>query len=154
MANSRLDEYLTSVEAHLRTVPATEREQQIMELRQHLESAVAAEVTSGSTTAAAETEAIQQFGSPKRLAWQLNLARSKRSLPKADSLCLATLYASALIVCQIFDLLLIGHWIRPYFGTYIVSHSGGTVQTALSPADFLVGFLFGCAVATLAPRNI
>ncbi len=148
----RLEDYLETVTEKLKCLPEAEREQQIEELRQHLELDVATHVAAGISPESAELAAIKQFGSPHILARQLQFAFWKRKLPRTDSLSLAILFATALTVCQRFDLLPISGWIKAVYYHNAVSPSTGPPIIWNLPEIF-IGFLFGCAIATLAPRN-
>lgn len=87
MTNLKLDQYVETVAARLKTLPEPERKSQIDELRQHLESLVAANQTQGVSVDIATETALQQFGNAQeigsdlgRSVWRMRLKRLPESL--------------------------------------------------------------------------
>lgn len=70
--DSKLESYLASVETRLKTLPETERGQQIAELRQHLESLMIAAQAEGASEETATETALQQFGNAREVGADLN----------------------------------------------------------------------------------
>jgi hypothetical protein len=64
---SQLDAYCAELESTLKTLPETQRTEEIVEIRQHLEAMTEAYVELELTRAQAEHAAIQQFGSSRKI---------------------------------------------------------------------------------------
>lgn len=65
--HSRLETYLTEVANHLGPLPLARREEELMEMRRHLEDAVSAYQEAGQSEEDAAAKAIKQFGMPEEL---------------------------------------------------------------------------------------
>ena len=83
--NERLEQYLTEVDKWLRWLPATRRQEDVAELRAHLENAVAGAwrgqngdaITQDEQREAATREVLLQFGPARRVALQLGFAHGR-----------------------------------------------------------------------------
>ena len=65
----RLEEYLSQVESELRTVPATQRDDELREMRQHLiDNVTVNQEILGYDEEQAVATAIEEFGAPQKLA--------------------------------------------------------------------------------------
>ena len=87
MANSRLDEYLATVETRLQSLSELERDEQMTELRQHLEALITARQRQGEGEEAATESAIRQFDQAQevgadlsRSVWRMRLKRLPENL--------------------------------------------------------------------------
>lgn len=82
MDNPRLDQYLATITARMKTVPAEQRDQEVEEMRQHLEALVAGHSALGRSEDAAVEAAIRQFGRAEQVGrglertWQRSRPRS------------------------------------------------------------------------------
>ena len=76
-----MERYLSSVSSHLKDLPADERDEQLREMRQHLESLVAAHRASGLNQDEAVSAALNQFGDSQRIGSQLRHASKQHRLP-------------------------------------------------------------------------
>jgi len=72
MNNPRLERYLSTIASRLRTVPAEQRDEQVEEMRQHLEALVAGHVALGCGEDDAVEAAIRQFGRAEQVGRGLN----------------------------------------------------------------------------------
>lgn len=65
--DSRIDKYLQTVESQLRDLSQEQREEEVREMRQHLEALASRLVEGGASEAAAIQSAIEQFGPPRQV---------------------------------------------------------------------------------------
>ena len=88
--HNRLESYLRDIETHLRSLPEHRRESDLIELRQHLESLIAAHIELECEPEEAVTRSIQQFGPAKSVAKSL-VRTTRRGLlhPVGTRLCIA-----------------------------------------------------------------
>src|ERR1700722_12407690 len=88
--HSRLEIYLNETEIKLRSLPSDQRESDITELRQHLESMVAAYKELNYAEDEAVRCAIEQFGQSKTVAGKLIVSYRRANLRQtASRLCYA-----------------------------------------------------------------
>ncbi len=78
----KLDQYVETVMARLNTLPEAERQQQVMELRQHLGELVQARSELGHCHEQASAAAIEQFGQASAVGRQLLYAYRRRRLAR------------------------------------------------------------------------
>ena len=84
--HSLLEAYLDQVAAHLSTLPAKRRHEELREMRQHLLNAVTVDKELGQSEEDAAANAVMQFGTPEDLghnlvwAWRRGVARDRHSL--------------------------------------------------------------------------
>jgi hypothetical protein len=83
--HSQLENYLAAVETKLRSLPAEQRESDIVELRQHLESIMAAYKELGYSDDEAAMYAVQQFGAPKTVGSELRRSSLREDLRRAGT---------------------------------------------------------------------
>ena len=82
MDNPRLEQYLMTIAARMKTAPAKQRDEEVEEMRQHLEALVAGHIAQGRGEDAAVEAAIRQFGRAEQVGrglertWQRNQPRS------------------------------------------------------------------------------
>ncbi len=111
MHDPRLDEYLDAIAQRLRGVPRERRDEELLELRQHLESLIAAHIDQGLSESEAVAGALEQFGPSEevgnglRAAWDM---RRARFLPP-NKRAVASIASAALGSTSAFALLLDGH---------------------------------------------
>ncbi|MBX3013641.1 MAG: hypothetical protein KF832_19125 [Caldilineaceae bacterium] len=74
MAQSQLDHYLATLEARLKGLPPARRQEEMVEIRQHLEALVAGHQGAGVSEEAAVAAAIRQFGHAEQIGQELNKA--------------------------------------------------------------------------------
>jgi hypothetical protein len=104
---SPLEEYLNQIAGHLRLLPSGRREEELREIRQHLEALVQAYQELGSSESDAITAALTQFGSSREnargleWAWQrerVDVAPTiRKALSQFGALALYHLLASVLL---------------------------------------------------------
>lgn len=93
--HSLLESYLAEVAAHLSALPAKQRNEELREMRAHLESVFAAYRQQGQTADEAARNAVAQFGRPETVgqdtvtAWQRGEALNQRSVWGAAACTLA-----------------------------------------------------------------
>ncbi len=79
MDNPRLEQYLMTIAAGMKTAPAKQRDEEVEEMRQHLEALVARHIAQGRGEDAAVEAAIRQFGRAEQVGrglertWQRSL---------------------------------------------------------------------------------
>jgi len=74
MAQSPLDHYLAILEARLKNLPPARRQEEMLEIRQHLEALVAGHQRAGGSAEEAVAAAIRQFGHAEQIGQALNKA--------------------------------------------------------------------------------
>ena len=62
MAHDQIERYIAAVAERLQMLPADQREQDLREIRQHLEALAAGYTAQGMDETAAAAEAVRQFG--------------------------------------------------------------------------------------------
>lgn len=72
MAQSQLDHYLATLEARLKSLPPARRQEEMLEIRQHLEALVAGHLRAGVSEDAAVAAAIRQFGHAEQIGQELS----------------------------------------------------------------------------------
>jgi hypothetical protein len=75
MDDRRLDHYITTVSKRKRSLPAAQREEDLREVRQHLEALVAGHVMRGMSEAQAVDAALRQFGRAEQIGQDLAVAQ-------------------------------------------------------------------------------
>ena len=142
-----LESYLSEVAAHLSLLPPKRRDEELREMRTHLENAVIVNCELGQSEDEAAQSAVTQFGTPQELgenvvwAWRRGKALNKRSLLGAAAtttltLCLATLYMNYV-------------GLPPWLNQYCNEHPGdtmalvqGVVLTSFGMAGLVSGIVF------------
>lgn len=74
MANSELEHYLETIEARLKGLPSAQRQEEVREIRQHLEALVAGHRIAGLGEDEAVEAAIRQFGHAEQVGQELSKA--------------------------------------------------------------------------------
>ncbi len=83
--HSLLEDYLSEVATHLSALPAKQRNEELREMRVHLENAVFVSREGGQSEEEAVQNAVAQFGTPRNLgenivwSWRRGLAQDRRS---------------------------------------------------------------------------
>ena len=80
MAQSQLDHYLAIFEARLTGLPPARRQEEMLEIRQHLEALVAGHLRAGVSEDAAVAAAIRQFGHAEQIGQELSKASQPQRL--------------------------------------------------------------------------
>lgn len=78
MANSRLDQYIETIENRLKSLPPVRRQEEIQEVRQHLEALVAGHRIAGLSEDEAMETAIRQFGHAEQVGQELSKASRRQ----------------------------------------------------------------------------
>lgn len=78
MLNSRLEQYLSSLETRLKNLPADRRTEEVAEICQHLDALVAGHLAQGKTEPEAVDAALRQFGRAEEIGGELKGAWAKR----------------------------------------------------------------------------
>ena len=74
MANSQLDHYIETIEARLKSLSPARRQEEMQEIRQHLEALVAGHRIAGLSEDEAVEAAIRQFGHAEQVGQELSKA--------------------------------------------------------------------------------
>ena len=96
--HSRLEAYLSEVSAHLGALPGKRRDEELREMRAHLEATYAAGLSRGQSEDEAAREAFAQFGTPEELgletvaAWKRGQDLDRRSLWGAAACALVLMF--------------------------------------------------------------
>lgn len=80
MAQSQLDHYLTILEARLKGLPPARRQEEMLEIRQHLEALVVGHRLAGASEEDAVAAAIRQFGHAEQVGQALNQASQQQRI--------------------------------------------------------------------------
>lgn len=72
MANPRLDQYIETIHARLKSLPAAQRDEEVREIRQHLDALVAGHRAAGLGEDEAVHVAIRQFGHAEQVGRELH----------------------------------------------------------------------------------
>lgn len=80
MANSPLDHYLETIEARLQGLLPARRQEEMREIRQHLEALVAGHRIAGLSEEEAVAAAIRQFGHAEQVGQALNQASQQQRM--------------------------------------------------------------------------
>lgn len=84
--NNRLNEYLDDLESRLRFLPEADRQQEINEIRPHLQSLIAAHQSEGQNEDAAAQAALHQFGTARAIGSRIGrVERRKRLAQTAET---------------------------------------------------------------------
>jgi uncharacterized membrane protein len=89
MAKSQLDHYLETIEGRLKNLPPARRQEEMQEIRQHLEALVAGHRIAGLSKEEAVAAAIRQFGHAEQVGQALSQASQQ---PRMRSLWLPLIY--------------------------------------------------------------
>jgi uncharacterized membrane protein len=89
MAQSQLDYYLEIIEGRLKGLPPAQRQEEMREIRQHLEALVAGHRIAGLSEDEAVAAAIRQFGHAEQIGQELSQASQQ---PRMRSLWLPLIY--------------------------------------------------------------
>jgi len=80
MANSQLEHYLKTIESRLQNLPPAQRQEELLEIRQHLEALVAGHHLAGLSEAEAVVAAIRQFGHAEQVGQELSKATQQKRI--------------------------------------------------------------------------
>lgn len=80
MANSQIDDYLKIIEDRLKRSSPARRQEEMLEIRQHLEALVAGHRIAGLSEEAAEKAAIRQFGHAEQVGQELSNVSQRQRL--------------------------------------------------------------------------
>ena len=80
MANSQLDHYIETLEGQLKSLPAARRQEEMQEIRQHLEALAAGHRIAGLSMDEAAEAAIRQFGHAEQLGQELRKASQQQRM--------------------------------------------------------------------------
>lgn len=78
MANSQLDHYIETLEGRLQSLPSTRRQEEMQEVRQHLEALAAGHRLAGLNEDEAVEAAIHQFGHAEQVGQELGKISQQR----------------------------------------------------------------------------
>lgn len=155
-----LEGYLSEVAAHLSALPSKRRNEELREMRAHLENAVIINREQGQSEDEAAQSAVAQFGTPKSLgdnvvwAWRRGEMRSRRSFWSAVVSAPLTLLSLMLVMSH----LPAGPipWLDPWLTRYCIEHKGSAevIGMALAQGMFLTTFMVaGTVVGLLSPKR-
>jgi len=95
--NNRLEQYVEEVGHNLRSLPEERRQEEIAEIRSHLDARVEAEMELGKTQDEAVAEALHQFGSSRKVGSGLRRAWRRRT--ESHQAALVGAVISTVILC-------------------------------------------------------
>lgn len=78
MANPRLEQYVETIRLRLKSLPAQQRDEEVREIRQHLDALVAAQTAAGLSEDQAVDVAIRQFGHAAEIGNDLRQSQPQR----------------------------------------------------------------------------
>ncbi len=156
--HSLLEQYLSEVAAHLSALPAKRRNEELREMRAHLENAVIVNRELGQSEDEAAQSAVAQFGTPKDLsenvvwAWRRGAAQDRRSFWGASLTTPIVLCLLSFVMNQrAFDLLL-DSFLPHNFLLFLGKHPGYGMD--FTRALFLATFgLSGLAAGLFFPKR-
>jgi uncharacterized membrane protein YhaH (DUF805 family) len=96
MANNRLEQYVETIAAKLKSLPEAERDQQIAELQQHLQAMIADAYERGDNEESAVREAIRQFDASGRVGANLRRVGLRGRLRRTSDFVTSVLLCGAL----------------------------------------------------------
>jgi hypothetical protein len=94
--NALLDRYIADLGARLRALPPAARDEELREVRQHLDALVAGHLAQGQSEEAAIEAALRQFGQAEQIGRQLQHAWEKNRVPRLWLYAVAYLFMVAL----------------------------------------------------------
>lgn len=154
--HSLLENYLSEVAAHLSPLPPKRREEELREMRAHLENAVIVSREWGHTEEEAARAALAQFGTPQDLgenvvwAWRRGESQSKRSFWGA--VVSTPLMLTCLLLLENQYIGLLGHILPSWFNRYCVRHPH--IGMDLVQGVFLLVFgIAGGVAGSVFPRR-
>jgi len=96
MPNSQLDHYLATIEGRLKRLPLARRQEEMQEIRQHLEALAAGHRIAGLSEDEAVAAAIRQFGHAEQVGQELDKASPRLRI---RSFWLILVYVITVAVC-------------------------------------------------------
>jgi uncharacterized membrane protein len=156
--HSLLENYLAEVAACLSALPAARRNEELREMRAHLESVFAAYRQQGQTADEAARNAVAQFGTPETVgrdtvtAWRRGESLSKRNLWGAAACTLAVQLLAPLLLVPLeaayLHLTSPGHFVGPSVWVLLGFNTAGPILAGamsglLFPKRAVVGTGFG-----------
>lgn len=98
MANSQLDHYIASIEARLKSLSPARRQEEMREIRHHLEALIAGHRIAGLSEDEAVEAAIRQFGHAEQVGQELSKASQRQRMRSLWSLLIYILTVAVNIV--------------------------------------------------------
>jgi hypothetical protein len=129
MANQQLDRYIKTVSARLKTLTPAQRDEELREIRQHLEALIAGYLAQGRSEDTATSEAIRQFGRAEQIGRELGSAWAQRQIRRLWP------YAVAYVATALF-----------IFGFYALTND--------KPTDFPYGWTNQLLLALVLPAGM
>lgn len=103
--HKRLEKYLNQLRSQLRDLPAEQREIEVREIRQHLESLVADYMRAGASEEKAVTQSLDQFGSSRTNGRQLGRTWNRKRRPLESALMIVWAMLTALLAVSAFSVI-------------------------------------------------
>lgn len=129
MPNSQLDHYLATIEGRLKRLTPARRQEDMQEIRQHLEALAAGHRIAGLSEDEAVASAIRQFGHAEQVGQDLSQASQQQRM---RSFWLILIYILTVAVC---------------FGIFVINDSPDTLFAKLVMAFSLPAGVLGLGVA-------
>jgi len=82
MADAKMEEYVAAIAGRLRSLPPSQREEELREIRQHLDALVAGHRARGASEKDAVDAALAQFGRPEQVGRQIHGAWARQRPPR------------------------------------------------------------------------
>jgi hypothetical protein len=146
--HSPLEPYLQTVEQNLHSLPAEERQQELAEIRLHLESLLEANRELCNTEEEAVEQTLAQFGRAQTLGKDLTYVHQSEGKPQIRMLAGAVVFNYA-------GGMLLGHIVHPIlnFAVPLTVHPTPLWITAWIASSLMTAFCVGWLTGVVAPRH-
>lgn len=143
---NQLEKYLSQIEKQLATLPAEQRQEELREIRSHLQQMIEDNITRGQDADRAVAKALEQFGSAHKVGRELNVANPVSWYNRGRPL-LAAIVAYTVLAC--------------IYGTYcsfvntfrILLPSGFHTLVTYNTAFIFSAFVSGWVAEVVAPQK-
>jgi|GEM_PF-4067822 len=140
--HKELEKYLSQIEKQLSTLPTEQREDELREIRSHLEMMIEENIACGCNEEEAVAKALEQFGSTKEIASALKSTRANRD-QRARTV-LAGLVVFAIWIYPDFCT----NYIFPSMRYFLLTPQASYIETAI------VFLISGWIAEVIAPRKV
>lgn len=136
MANSQLEHYIETIEGRLKSLPPARRQEEMQEIRQHLEALAAGHRIAGLSEDEAVEAAIRQFGHAEQVGKELSQAAQRQRI---SSLWLLVVYV--ITVAVIFGIFTFNDSPETWFAKLVMAFSLPAGVLALGVAEVVQNYL-------------
>ena len=145
---SQLERYLREVAVQLHELPAEEREEQVEEIRVHIEAYIDRHKSAGKSDAEAEQGALLQFGDAAKVGREIIRAKTHKSLRAIGLAALIMLALATVVSCLSFR-----DMVSPVAAGQAISHTAVLVSLQVAET-FFMGTCVGLILRRLAVKWI